>query len=186
MHSELPAAFAVWFTGLSGAGKSTLAGKLEQRLRAGTTSQVIVLDGDKMRAGLCRDLGFGREDRKENMRRVAEVAKLFVDAGSIAVAALISPLDEERRTVRNIIGSERYIEIYCECSIAACERRDVKGLYRLARTGRLADFTGISSPYEPPSSPDLVLNTEHETIEACTERAFDFITAKYLVGQRGY
>jgi adenylylsulfate kinase len=167
--------FAIWLTGLSGAGKSSLASELERKLRD-VTPQVIVLDGDKMRTGLCSDLGFGLEDRKENMRRVAEVAKLFVDAGWIVITALISPLAADRLLARDIVGEEKFVEVYCKCSVEACASRDVKGLYRLALAGKISEFTGISSPYEPPLSPALVLDTETASLQDCVENLFGFLS----------
>lgn len=148
----------VWFTGLSGSGKPTLAHTVEERLhQAGC--RTYVFDGDNVRHGLCSDLGFSVPDRSENIRRIGEMAKLFVDAGVIALTAFISPLARDRARVRQLIGSEDLIEIYCRCPLEVCERRDTKGMYARARKGEIPKFTGISAPYEPPVNPDLVLDT---------------------------
>ena len=144
----------VWLTGLSGSGKTTVAQALAEALaRAGHAAHV--LDGDRLRSGLNADLGFSPEDRAENIRRAGEVAALFADAGVIAIAAFISPYREGRDRARRAAGSERFLEVFVDTPIEECERRDVKGLYRRARAGEVADFTGISAPYEPPLAPDL-------------------------------
>lgn len=148
----------LWFTGLSGAGKSTLAHAVEERLYA-MGCRTYVFDGDNVRHGLCADLGFSKEDRTENIRRIGEMVKLFVDAGIIAMTAFISPFRADREWVRNLIGKDDYIEIYCKCSLEICEQRDVKGLYQKARAGNIKEFTGISSPYEEPEHPDIVIDT---------------------------
>ncbi|MCA0755705.1 adenylyl-sulfate kinase [Paenibacillus sp. N4] len=154
----------LWFTGLSGSGKSTLAYALEQELFARHV-QSYVLDGDNVRHGLNRDLGFSAEDRKENVRRIGEVSKLFADAGMIVLAAFISPNQEDRDMVRSYFADEEFLEIYVRCSLEECERRDPKGLYRRARKGEIAGFTGISAPYDIPRSPDLVIDTEVLNVE---------------------
>lgn len=162
----------IWLTGLSGAGKSTLAFALEQRLHAmGHAS--FVLDGDNVRHGLCSDLGFSPSDRTENLRRVAEVAKLFCESGLICIAAFISPTTVDREMVRRIVGSENFCEVYVDCALEVCEARDVKGLYQKARAGAIPLFTGISAPYEPPHEPDLRLLTHQMSIEECIERLLD-------------
>jgi len=149
----------IWFTGLSGSGKSTLANLLEQRLLdLGFTT--YLLDGDNVRHGLNKDLGFSSQDRSENIRRIAETSNLFLDAGIITIASFISPLASQRELVKTIIGEDRYIEIHVSTSLEECERRDVKGLYAKARSGDIPEFTGISSPYEIPLKPDLVIDTE--------------------------
>jgi bifunctional enzyme CysN/CysC len=161
----------LWFTGLPASGKSTLALLLEQRLyREGIAA--YVLDGDNIRRGLSADLGFSAADRSENLRRVAEVAKLLADAGFVCIAAFISPLRRDRDQARAINGAD-FHEIYIKASLPACEARDPKGLYRQARAGLLADFSGVGAPYEPPSSPDLIVDTEHWEIDACVERIFN-------------
>ena len=159
----------VWLTGLSGAGKSTLAAEIEKRLIASGRA-CYMLDGDNVRAGINRDLGFGPDDRRENIRRVAEVARLMNDAGLIAIAAFISPYRADREMARDIVGAERFAEVYLDASLEICERRDTKGLYRRARSGEIAEFTGISAPYEPPEAPELVLDTANADIESCVEQ----------------
>jgi adenylylsulfate kinase len=148
----------LWFTGLSGAGKSTLAHAVEDALhRRGC--RTFVFDGDNVRHGLCGDLGFSDADRTENIRRIGEMAKLFIEAGVIALTAFISPFRAQREAVRRLVADGDFIEIYCRCDLDVCESRDVKGLYKKARAGEIADFTGISSPYEAPQKPELVLET---------------------------
>lgn len=159
---------ALWFTGLSGAGKSTLAHSVEERLFS-MGAHTYVFDGDNVRHGLCQDLGFGREERRENNRRIGEMVKLFLDAGIIALTAFISPFREDRRLVREILGPENFFEIYCRCSLETCEKRDVKGIYRKARLGEIAHFTGITSPYEAPERPGLVLDTDRQSLEECVD-----------------
>ena len=154
----------VWFTGLPSSGKSTLAYALEERLFAtGRTS--YVLDGDNVRHGLCRDLGFTEQDRVENIRRIGELAKLFLDAGIITLAAFISPYAADRQNVRELVGPENFIEIYCRCPVEVCEARDPKGNYAKARSGIIANFTGISAPYQAPSNPALTVDTDRTGIE---------------------
>ncbi len=157
----------VWFTGLSGAGKSTVAHAVEERLHQ-LGCRTYVLDGDNVRHGLCGDLGFSVEDRHENIRRISEAAKLFVDAGVIVLTAFISPLRSDRDRARELLG-EDFFEIYCACPIDECERRDVKGLYRKARAGEIKDFTGISSPYEAPLHPELAIDTSELSLEESVE-----------------
>lgn len=164
----------LWFTGLSGSGKSTIAGALERRL-FDAESQVYRLDGDNVRSGLCSDLGFSRYDRKENIRRVAEVASLFNSTGTIVLASLISPYREERDQAREIIGGERFIEVYVKASLEACEERDPKGLYQKARAGEIQNFTGISDAYEEPEKPRVVLDTTELSVEDCVDRLLDLI-----------
>lgn len=156
----------LWFTGLSGAGKSTLAHAVEDCLHE-QGRRAFVLDGDHLRHGLCAGLGFSSADRSENLRRAAEVARLFADAGTVTLAAFISPLREDRERVRAIVGADRFVEVYVACPLAECESRDVKGLYKRARAAEIPDFTGISAPYEAPEHPDLVLDTSRTPIEAC-------------------
>lgn len=159
----------VWFTGLSGAGKSTLANAVELALyREGL--HTYLLDGDNVRHGISRDLGFGDTDRIENTRRVGELAKLMVDAGLIVLVSLISPFRAERRMVRDLVADDEFVEVYVSTPLATCEERDPKGLYKLARAGKVKDFTGISSPYEPPEHPELVLDTSVESLDACVRR----------------
>jgi len=159
----------IWFTGLSGSGKSTLAHEVEEQLhRMGC--RTFVFDGDNVRHGLCSDLGFSVEARSENIRRIGEMTKLFIEAGVIALTAFISPLRKDRERVRQLVGEQDFIEIYTRCPIEVCESRDTKGLYRRARAGEVKDFTGISSPYEPPERPELVLDTDLESLELCADR----------------
>ncbi|EZI33673.1 adenylyl-sulfate kinase [Pantoea agglomerans] len=149
----------LWFTGLSGSGKSTVAGALEQALhRIGVST--YLLDGDNVRHGLCRDLGFSDDDRKENIRRVGEVAKLMVDAGLVVLTAFISPHRAERQMVRDLLEPGQFIEVFVDTPLAVCEARDPKGLYRKARAGELRNFTGIDSVYEAPDSPEIQLDGE--------------------------
>jgi adenylylsulfate kinase len=158
----------IWLTGLPGSGKSTLAHALERQLfDAGY--QTYVLDGDNVRHGLCSDLGFSDEDRTENIRRIGELALLLLDAGIITLAAFVSPFKEDRRKVRNLVGDENFIEIYCHCPLEVCEARDEKGNYAKARVGIIPSFTGISGPYEPPELPNLVINTNISSVEASVQ-----------------
>jgi adenylylsulfate kinase len=163
-----------WFTGLSGAGKSTLAHSVEERLHQ-EGYRTFVLDGDNVRHGLCADLSFSDDDRKENIRRVGHMSMLYVEAGIIVLTAFISPFRSDRDNVRKIAGPD-FHEIYCECSLEVCEDRDVKGLYKRARAGEIPDFTGISSPYEAPEFADLTVDTESQ-LEECGNSAFDYIAA---------
>jgi len=161
MAAVPPVARVLWLTGLSGAGKSTLATALHRRLvEAG--HRVAVLDGDAVRAGLCRGLGFSPEDRRENIRRVAEVAKLMRDAGLVVICALISPLRDDRAMARGIIGAAHFREVHVATPLEVCERRDPKGLYRNARANALSQFTGVSAPYEEPLAPDLRIDASRE------------------------
>lgn len=159
----------LWFTGLSGAGKSSLAHAVEERLYQ-ADCRTFVLDGDNVRHGLCGDLGFSPEDRVENIRRVGEVAKLFVEAGIIVLTAFISPFKSDRARVRNILQHGDFFEIYCDTPIEICEQRDVKGLYKKARAGVIGNFTGISSPYEVPANPELSVMTGTMELEKCVDQ----------------
>ena len=156
-------ALTVWFTGLSGAGKSTLADAVERKLFARGV-QTMVLDGDNVRMGLNRNLGFSSEDRAENIRRVAEAAKLLNDAGVVVLTAFISPYAADREVARQILG-DAFVEVYVSTSVEECERRDVKGLYAKARRGEIREFTGVSSPYEPPENPEIVVDTADATVD---------------------
>lgn len=158
----------LWFTGLSGSGKSTLANAIEEQLHLfGVNS--FVLDGDNVRHNLCRDLGFSDDDRKENIRRISEVAKLMLDAGLITLTAFISPFKTDREMAKKLLPPGDFIEIYCVCPLELCEQRDVKGLYKKARQGEIKNFTGISSAYEEPENPDLKIDTNLLTIEESVE-----------------
>lgn len=159
----------VWLTGLSAAGKSTLAIELERRL-VDARSPCYVLDGDNVRAGINRDLGFGPDDRHENIRRIAEVARLMNDAGLVVITAFISPYRADRAMARSIIGDARFIEVHVAAALEVCERRDPKGLYARARRGDIRDFTGVSAPYEAPECPDLVIDTAQASVDKCVQR----------------
>ena len=168
----------LWFTGLSGAGKSTLAHAVEERLHV-MGCRTYVFDGDNIRHGLCGDLGFSAEDRHENIRRVVETTKLFADAGVIALAAFITPFERDRRMARDRLGGD-YSEIYCRCSLEICEQRDVKGMYRRARAGEIPQFTGISSPYEEPRTPELALDTTRP-IDDCVSDVLELLAKRGVV-----
>ncbi len=173
-------AVILWFTGLSGAGKSTVAYALEEQLHK-KKCRTLVLDGDNIRHGLSSDLGFNEIDRKENIRRISEVAKLMLEAGNITLAAFISPFKLERKLARYIVAEEDFIEIYCKCDLNICEQRDTKGLYRKARRGEIANFTGISSPYEPPENPELVIDTSCMNIEECVAHISCYLQEKGII-----
>jgi len=172
----------LWFTGLSGAGKSTLAHAVEEALHQ-KGCRTFVLDGDNVRHGLCGDLGFSDGDRIENVRRVGEVAKLFMEAGVIVLTAFISPFRAERERVRGMVEHNDFIEIYCNSPIQICEQRDVKGLYQKARAGQIAYFTGISSPYESPEIPELVVNTGNLGLHECVEQVLVLLKSRSVVRQ---
>ncbi|MEP7141316.1 MAG: adenylyl-sulfate kinase [Ferruginibacter sp.] len=164
----------LWLTGLSGSGKTTLALRLEQYFFF-KGYKVFVLDGDNVRNGLCKDLGFSEDDRKENLRRVGEVARLMLDAGLIVISAFISPYSEDRMAIKKIVGEQRFTEIYVNCSVEVCEDRDVKGLYAKARSGTLPNFTGISAPYYPPVLPDVEVSTAEETVEESVHKIIQLV-----------
>jgi len=168
----------LWFTGLSGSGKSTLAHALEEYLHQ-QNCRTIVLDGDNVRHGLCADLGFSIADRSENMRRLGSLGKLFVESGMLTLTAFISPLRADRAQARQLIGEQDFIEVFCDCSLETCEKRDVKGLYKRARAGEIKQFTGISSPYEQPQNPDIHIHTDSQSLSESVH-----IIAAYL-NQRG-
>ncbi|HET7578180.1 MAG TPA: adenylyl-sulfate kinase [Bacillales bacterium] len=164
----------LWFTGLSGAGKSTLSVEVEKRLSE-RGIHTYVLDGDNIRHGLNKNLGFTAEDRRENIRRIGEVAKLFVDAGVVVLTAFISPYQEDRNAVRDMLDEDEFIEVYVNCSVEECERRDPKGLYQKARSGEIANFTGISAPYEAPEDPELTVETDQQSLEESAEQVIRFL-----------
>ena len=158
----------LWFTGLSGSGKSTLANATEAVLHASGRA-TFLLDGDNVRLGLNRDLGFSADDRTENIRRIAEVAKLMADAGLVVLTAFVSPYAADRAAAREIVGAGRFVEVFVDTPLAECERRDPKGLYAKARAGQIADFTGISAPFEVPQSPEIHLHPAEQSVSDCVE-----------------
>jgi len=174
----------IWFTGLSGSGKSTLAHAVEETLHQ-QGCHTFVLDGDNVRHGLCGDLGFSNKDRQENIRRIGEVAKLFMEAGAIVLTAFISPYRVDRERVRGMVEHGDFIEIYCDAPIEVCEARDVKGIYKKARAGLIPEFTGISSPYEVPKNPELTVNTGGEKLEECVKQVIDEMVQRELTKSRG-
>jgi len=170
----------LWFTGLSGAGKSTLAHAVEERLH-GMQCRTFVFDGDNVRHGLCADLGFSAEDRTENIRRIGEMAKLFLEAGVISLTAFISPFRSDRERVRSLVPHGDFIEIYCRCPLEVCEERDVKGMYKRARAGEIKDFTGISSPYEEPDRAELVVDTSATNLDECVEMVVKLLRERMII-----
>lgn len=172
-HSSL----VVWFTGLSGSGKSTLANAVEAELFRNNI-HTFSLDGDNIRLGLNKGLNFNEEDRKENLRRIAEVAKLFVESGVVVVASFVSPLERDREEVKKIIGPENFIEVFVNTTLKECERRDVKGLYKKARAGEIKNFTGINAPYEKPVTPDIEIKTELEKFEESIKKVLKYLEGK--------
>lgn len=169
----------IWLTGLSGSGKSTIANLLSKILHQ-SGNLVYVLDGDNIRSGLNKDLGFSDDARKENIRRISEVAKLMSDAGVIVITAFISPFREERLTAKNIIG-ENFLEVFIDADLEVCEKRDPKGLYKKARAGKIPNFTGIDSPYESPLNPDLSVDTSTSDLEGCVKIIQDYMIKKQWV-----
>ena len=170
----------LWFTGLSGSGKSTLAHVLEEKL-FNKGCKTLVLDGDNVRHGLNSNLDFSDDDRKENIRRIGEVAKLMLESGLIVMTAFISPFREDRVAVRNLISNSDFIEIYCKASLETCESRDVKGLYKRARAGEIKNYTGIDSPYEAPDNPELIIDTDKETLDESVSRIYSFLERKAII-----
>jgi len=176
--STVEPGFVVWLTGLSGSGKSTLARALRKEL-VSRGHLVKVLDGDDVRRGLCADLGYSAAERRENVRRVAEVARLLVESGFVVVAALISPLESDRRMARGLFAPDEFIETFCSAPLSVCEERDPKGLYRRARAAELTEFTGVSAPYEPPRHPEIVVDTARVSVEDSLS------TVLVCLGERG-
>jgi len=170
----------IWFTGLSGSGKSTLAHSVEEGLY-NLDCRTFVLDGDNVRHGLSSNLSFSDDDRKENIRRIGEAAKLMMESGVIAMTAFISPFKKDRNLVRQLLPQGDFIEIYCNASLEACESRDVKGLYKRARAGEIKNYTGIDSPYEAPDNPELIIDTESETLEESVTKVIDFLKSKEII-----
>lgn len=167
----------IWLTGLSGSGKSTVASEVEKALfRQGMNT--YVLDGDNIRSGLNKDLDFSEHARKENIRRIAEVARLFIDAGTIVLTAFISPFKEDRSHARTLVGSENFVEVFVDCPLEICEQRDVKGLYKKARRGEIKNFTGIDSPFEVPDAPDVVVKTNEESLTQSAEKILEVVLKK--------
>jgi adenylylsulfate kinase len=168
--------FVLWYTGLSGSGKSTIANKVEEKLIA-RRLHTYILDGDNMRLGLTKDLGFRDADRKENIRRIGEVAKLFVDAGIIVEATFISPFMSDRQMVRNLLDKHEFVEIHVSTPLDVCEQRDPKKLYQKARAGQIKQFTGIDSAYELPINPEIKLPTANQSVDACADVVIDWLIA---------
>lgn len=173
----------LWLTGLSGAGKSTLAHAVEEQLHQLGCS-TYVLDGDNVRHGLCGDLTFSKDDRKENIRRIGQVAKLFLESGVIVLTAFISPFRSDRQVVRNMVLHGDFMEIYCNTPIEVCEQRDVKGLYQKARNGEIKEFTGISSPYEEPKKPELMVLTGADSLKKCTGEILNLLMERNIIQKK--
>jgi adenylylsulfate kinase len=173
--------FVLWFTGLSGSGKSTLAHAVEEALHQ-RGIRTFVFDGDNVRHGLCSDLSFSENDRRENIRRIGEMTKLFVEGGVVAMTAFISPFREERERVRSLFPHGDFIEVYCNADLSVCEERDVKGLYAKARAGLIPNYTGISSPYEAPKNPEIEAQTGAKPLEACIDQVVDYLAGRGLIG----
>lgn len=173
----------LWFTGLSGSGKSTIANALQHELYKDGIS-VYLLDGDNLRHGINRNLTFSKDDRKENIRRTAEVGKLFVDAGIVVLVALISPYEEDRKQARALFEADEFVEVYVKCSIMECEKRDPKGLYKKARLGEIPQFTGISQPYEEPKNPEIIIDTTTMSVEKCVQKIKSFIVKRLSLGEK--
>ena len=172
----------LWFTGLSGSGKSTLANAVNQALfERGLAS--YVLDGDNIRHGLCKDLGFSDADREENIRRIGEVSKLFLDAGVVVLTAFVSPFKADRDRARSLVENGDFVEIHCAADLSVCEERDTKGLYAKARAGEIKEFTGISSPYEAPEKPELRVDTGSQSLEACVELVINHLREAGVIPQ---
>ena len=170
----------IWFTGLSGSGKSTLAHSVEEELH-NLDCRTFVLDGDNVRHGLSSNLTFSDNDRKENIRRIGEAARLMMEAGIITMTAFISPFKKDRNLVRQLLPQGDFIEIFCKASLEICESRDVKGLYKCARVGEIKNYTGIDSPYEAPDNPELIINTENESLEESVARVMDLLKSKEII-----
>ncbi|MDQ6981429.1 MAG: adenylyl-sulfate kinase [Mariprofundus sp.] len=173
----------LWFTGLSGAGKSTLAHAVEERLHS-LGAKTFVIDGDNVRHGLCGDLSFSNEDRVENIRRIGEVAKLFVESGTLTLTAFISPFRSDRAKVRSLLDDDDFIEVYCRTSLDVCESRDVKGLYAKARAGEIPAFTGISSPYEEPENPEIVADTGTLPLQECVHQVISYLVDQGIISRK--
>jgi adenylylsulfate kinase len=174
---------ALWMTGLSGSGKSTVAHRVERRLvERGVFA--YVLDGDNVRHGLNRDLGFSPDDRKENIRRIGEVARLFVDAGAVVLTAFVSPYREDRDGARGILPEGRFVEVFVDTPLEVCEARDPKGLYKKARAGEIENLTGLQAPYEPPLAPEIRVDTSEHDVDACAEHILGYLESRGVIAQR--
>lgn len=174
--------FLMWFTGLSGSGKSTIANVVEQKLQD-QGIKTYILDGDNIRKGINSDLNFSPQDRTENIRRIAEVANLMVDAGLVVLAAFVSPYKKDRENIKSIVKDVNFVEVYINTSLDECERRDVKGLYQKARAGEIKNMTGISAPYEAPEHPDIEIKTEELTVDVAVQKIIDYIQPKLTLEQ---
>ena len=170
----------LWFTGLSASGKSTIAHALDKKFHLSGIHS-YTLDGDNIRHGINKDLSLSPEDRKENIRRIGEISKLFIDAGLLVLAAFISPYREDRRQVRNLVNKGEFIEIFVKCSMKECEKRDPKGFYKKARAGEIREFTGISAPYEEPENPEIILETDKMNIDECMDHIISYLTEKEYI-----
>ena len=170
----------LWFTGLSGSGKSTLAHSLEEKLYQ-KGCRTFVLDGDNVRHGLNSNLDFSESGRTENIRRISEVSKLMLESGLIVMTAFISPFNKDRNDARKLISTDDFIEIYCKASLETCESRDVKGLYKRARAGEIKNYTGVDSPYEEPENPELIINTNDETLESSVSKILSFLEENLII-----
>ena len=173
----------LWFTGLPSSGKSTLANEVEKRLIS-TGIRTYILDGDNVRTGLCKDLGFSEEDRAENIRRIGEVSKLFVDAGCIVLSAFVSPYRRDRDAVRALVDDGEFVEVFVKCPVEVCEGRDVKGLYKKAREGVIKGFTGIDDPYEEPLSPEILIETDKISLDEGVEHIMGYLTERKVLNSK--
>lgn len=174
--------FLLWFTGLSGSGKSTIANLVEKKLNE-QGIKTYSLDGDNIRKGINKDLTFSPEDRKENIRRIAEIANLMIDAGLVVLAAFVSPYKKDRESIRSIVKDINFVEIFINTSLEECERRDTKGLYKKARKGEISNMTGISAPYEAPVEPDIEIKTETESLDSATQKILNYIDNKLKISK---
>lgn len=176
-------ACVLWFTGLSASGKSTIAHELEHTLNS-KNIHTYILDGDNVRHGLNKNLGFSKEDREENIRRVGEITKLFTDAGIVTIAAFISPFVKDRKIARGLVKDIDFVEIYTKCPVSVCQSRDPKGLYKKAISGELKEFTGISHPYEEPIKPEILLETDKLSIEQCVDKIMSYLESHKIIKNR--
>ena len=177
IHRNKHNSFLIWFTGLSGSGKSTVANLVEIKLHKEAINTYL-LDGDNIRRGINKNLTFSPEDRKENIRRIAEISNLFIDAGIVVLGAFISPYRDDRENIKKVVGENNFIEVYINTSLEECERRDTKGLYKKARKGEIKDFTGVNAPYEAPINPDIEIKTEMFSVEEAVNDIFEVIKRK--------